>query len=127
MQTVLTKTIVNGLALWLAALALPGIRLGEEAPALSNRLVTIVLVALVFGLINAVIKPIVSFLSLPFLVLTLGLFTVVINAIMLSLTSAVSGVLGLDFDVAHFFWDAVVGSLIISFVSMLLNTLIKDA
>lgn len=126
MQTVLTKTIVNGLALWLAALALPGIRLGEEAAALSNRLLTIVLVALVFGLINAVIKPIISFLSLPFLVLTLGLFTVIINAIMLSLTSAVSGALGLDFDVAHFFWDAVVGSLIISFVSMLLNTLIKD-
>lgn len=126
MRTFALKTAINGLALWLAALVLPQIRLGEEAPRLSNRLVTILLVAVVFGVVNTLIKPVFSFFSLPLLVLTLGLFTVIINALMLVITAAVCGALGLDFHVDSFFWAAILGSLIVSFVSLLLNTLIKD-
>ncbi len=126
MRNFALKTVINGLALWLAAIALPEIRLGETAPALSNRLVTILLVALVFGVVNAVLKPVVTFFSLPVIFLTLGLFTIVVNAIMLMITAGLAGALGLDFYVDSFFWAAIVGALIISFVSMLLNTLIKD-
>lgn len=126
MQNFALKTVINGVALWLAAIALPEIRLGEQAPALMNRLVSILLVALIFGLLNAAIKPLLTLLGLPLIVLTLGLFTIVINAIMLQVTAAVAGALGLDFYVDSFFWAAIVGALIISFVSMLLNTLIKD-
>lgn len=126
MRNFALKTAINGVALWLAAIVLPEIRLGEQAPELSNRLVTILLVALVFGLLNAVMKPLVTLLSLPMIILTLGLFTIVVNAIMLELTAAVAGAVGLDFYVDSFFWAAVLGSLIVSFVSMLLNTLLKD-
>ena len=126
MQAFLIKTAVNGVALWVAALAVTGIRLGEDDPELSTRLLTIALVALVFGLVNAVIKPVVSLLSLPFIVLTLGLFTLVINAFMLQLTAWIAGPLGLDFAVDSFFWDAVIGAIVITLVSMVLNVLVPD-
>ncbi len=126
MKTFALKTAINGLALWLAALVIQDIRLGERAPELSVRLVTILVVAIVFGLVNTLIKPVFSFFSFPFVVLTLGLFTIVINAIMLAITAAIAGALGLDFYVDSFFWGAILGSLVISFVSMLLNGLVKD-
>jgi putative membrane protein len=109
-----------------AALVIPGIHLGEDADQLSNRLLTIVLVALLFGVINAFVKPIAMLFSLPFIILTLGLFTLVVNALMLELTSGLSHALGLDFDVEHFFWDSVLGALVITLVSMILNLLLPD-
>ncbi len=126
MKTFALKTAINGLALWLAALVIQDIRLGEQAPELSIRLVTILVVAIVFGLVNTIIKPVFSFFSFPFVALTLGLFTIVINAIMLAITAAIAGALGLDFYVDSFFWGAILGSLVISFVSLLLNGLVKD-
>lgn len=126
MRNLALKTVVNGAALWLAAIVLPEIRLGEQAPELSNRLLTILLVALVFGLVNAMLKPLVTVLSLPAIVLTLGLFTVVVNAVMLEVTAAIAGAVGLDFFVDSFFWAAILGALIVSFVSILLNTLVRD-
>ena len=87
MRSIAIKIGVNAVALWVAALVIPGIHLGEDADQLSNRLLTIVLVALLFGVINAFVKPIAMLLSLPFIVLTLGLFTLVVNALMLEFTS----------------------------------------
>lgn len=91
-----------------------------------SQLLTIIGVALVFGLVNAVVRPLVQLLSLPLIVLTLGLFLVVINALMLLLTSWLSGVLGLNFSVDDFFWDAVLGSIIISIVSLFVSMLLPD-
>ena len=107
---------LNALALWLTALVVPGIRLGEEDPSLANRLVTILLVAVVFGVVNAFMKPIVTFFSLPFILLTLGLFTVVVNALMLLLTAWITGHTdwGLRIDG---FWTAVWAALILSIIS----------
>ncbi|MDO5503619.1 MAG: phage holin family protein [Actinomycetia bacterium] len=122
----LLKTVVNGIALWVAALAVDGIQLGTTADSLANRLLTIFLVAVVFGLINAVLKPIVKMLSLPLLILTLGLFTLIINALMLWLTSWFAGVVNLDFNVDNFFWTAVIGAIVITLVSMVLNILVPD-
>lgn len=117
---------LNGLALWLTALVVPGIRLGEEDPSLANRLVTILLVAVLFGVVNALMKPVVTFFSLPFIVLTLGLFTIVINALMLVVTAWLSGALGLDFSIDSFFWSAILGALVLSFISMLLSTFVPE-
>ena len=75
---------------------------------------------------NALVKPIVTLFSLPFIVLTLGLFTLVVNALMLQLTSWLAGALNLDFHIDAFFWDAIFGALIITFVSLLLNILLPD-
>lgn len=126
MRSVAIKVAVNGVALWVAALAVPGILLGQDAPALSTRLLTILLVAVLFGVVNAVIKPVLKFFTLPFVVLTLGLFTLVINAMMLQLTSWLAGGLHLDFHVQRFFWDAVLGAIVITLVSMILNVVLPD-
>jgi putative membrane protein len=122
---VVVKTIINGAALYLAAAIVPGIHLGEEGSA-GQTIVTILIVALIFGIINAVLKPLVKLLSLPVIVLTLGLFLLVINALMLQLTSWLSGTLGLSFHVDNFFWDAILGALIITVVASILNAVVPD-
>lgn len=127
MRSFAIKTVVNAIALGAAALVVSGIHLGEEANATSTRLLSMVLVALVFGLVNAVLKPIVMFFSLPAIILTLGMFTWVVNALMLQVTSWLAGPLGLDFHVDHFFWDALLGSIVITLVAMILNVLLPDS
>jgi len=126
MRSIAIKIGVNGVALWVAALVIPGIHLGEDADQLANRLLTILLVAVLFGVINALVKPIATLFSFPIIILTLGLFTLVVNALMLELTSGLSHALGLDFDVEHFFWDSVLGAIVITLVSMVLNLILPD-
>ncbi|MBK6885598.1 MAG: phage holin family protein [Tetrasphaera sp.] len=126
MQNMLIKVGINAVALWVAALVVQGVRLGEDASKLSTRLLTIVLVAAVFGIVNAVVKPIATFFSFPAIVLTLGLFTFVVNAFMLQITEWVCHGLGLDFSIDHFFWNAVMAALVITLVSMLLNFLLPE-
>lgn len=126
MKGFLIKTIVNGIALWVAALAVAGINLGENDRSLATRLLTIFLVALLFGLINAIVKPVAQFFAFPAIVLTLGLFTLIINAAMLWLTSWFSEQVGLDFSVDNFFWTSVIGGIVITLVSMVLNVFMPD-
>lgn len=103
---------INAAALWAAAELVAGIRLGE-------RFEEVVVVAAVFGLVNALIKPVVKFFSFPVILLTLGLFTLVINAGMLML----AGWLADGLAVAGF-PPALLGSLIISFVSVVLGSIL---
>lgn len=126
MADLLLKTVVNGAALWVAALLVPGIALGDPSDPLGSRLVTVLLVALVFGVINAVVKPVVKFFSFPFIVLTLGLFTFVVNALMLQLLSWAAGRLGLAFHVDRFFWSAVIGAVVVTVVAMVLDAVVPD-
>lgn len=116
----LVRVAVNGVALWVASLIVPGITFAGAGSTLST-IITIAAVGLIFGVLNAIVKPVLLVLSLPLLVLTLGLFLLVLNAIMLSLTSWASGAFGLSFTVQNFFWDAVLGALIISIVSAMLS------
>ena len=120
----LIKVAVNAVALWVAAWLVPGITFGEGK--FGSKFATVVLVAIVFGIINAVVKPIAKLLSFPVIILTLGLFTFIVNAFMLQLTEWVADPLGLSFTIAHFFWDAVLGALIITIVSMVLGWVIPD-
>lgn len=126
MRSIVIKVLVNGVALWVAALVLNGIRFGPDSEPLSKQLVTILVVAAIFGLINAFIKPVLKFFALPFIILTLGLFSLVVNALMLQLTSWFADQLGLAFHVDQFFWDALLGSIIITLVSMILNLILPD-
>lgn len=125
MKNIAIKTLVNGLALWLAAIVVDGIEFGRGAE-WTQTLKTVVLVALVFGLVNAVVKPILKFFATPLIWLTLGVGLLVINALMLQLTSWLAERLTLAFHVTGFFWDAVIGALIITFVSMVLHAVIPD-
>lgn len=126
MKNFLIRVAVNGVALWIAALVIDGVRLGEGEGTFTEKLVTVVLVALLFGLINAVVKPVVKLLALPFVILTLGLFTFVVNAFMLQITEWIAGPLGLIFSIDRFFWDAVLAAVVITFVSWVLNVVLPD-
>jgi putative membrane protein len=126
MKSIAIKILVNGVALWVAALVLNGIRFGPDSAPLSRQIVTILVVAAIFGLINAFIKPVLQFFAMPFIILTLGLFSLVVNALMLQLTSWFADQLGLAFHVDQFFWDALLGSIIITFVSMVLHLILPD-
>ena len=83
-------------------------------------------IALLFSIINAILGPVLKLLSLPFIILTLGLFLLVVNALMLMLTSALSNSLGIGFHVAGF-WPAFWGSIVISLVSTVLSIVLADA
>lgn len=122
----LIRVGINGVALWVAALVIPGVDLAEDDNSLGSKLLTIVLVALVFGLVNAVVKPVAKILSLPFVVLTLGLFIFVVNAFMLQLTEWISEPLGLAFSIDDFFWDAIGAALIVTLVSWALSVVLPE-
>jgi putative membrane protein len=126
MKSFVVRVLVNGVALWVAAFLVHGIHLADGATSTSSQLLTIFWVALIFGLLNALIKPILTILSLPVIILTLGLFTLIVNAAMLELTSWFAGKFTLDFHVDQFFWDAVLGAIIITIVSMILNAVLPD-
>lgn len=117
------QIIANGVALWVASLLLDGIEFGGSG---TSKVLTIVGVAVIFGLVNALVKPLLKLVSLPLVVLTLGLFLIVINALMLLLTSWLSGVVGLDFTVQSFFWDAVLGGIIVGAVATVVDMLLPD-
>lgn len=126
MTNFLIRTGVNALALWVAAWLIDGIHLADGDTTFASKFATIVLVALIFGVVNAVVKPIAKVLTFPFVVLTLGLFTFVVNAFLLQLTEWISSPLGLDFEITEFWWDAVIGALVITIVSMILNWVLPE-
>ena len=113
-------------SLWVAALLVDGIVLAEDEADFASQFATIVLVAVVFGLVNAVVGPVVKFFAFPFVVLTLGLFTFIVNAFLLQLTEWIAGPLGLSFLITNFFWDAVIGALIITVVSIVLDWVVPE-
>lgn len=114
MRNFALRLLINAAALWAAGHFVAGIQL-------SSNTLDVLLVALVFGFVNALIKPLVKLLTLPALLLTLGLFTLVINAGMLLLTAALTSSL-----TVFGFWPAFWGSIIISLVSWLLSGLLDD-
>ncbi|MDH6545011.1 phage holin family protein [Streptomyces lavendulae] len=124
MTNFVVKTLANAAALAVAVWLLAGITL-DDGSTLARRALSLILVALVFGLVNLIVKPVVKLLSLPLFVLTLGLFTLVVNALMLLLTSWLADLLNLSFHVDGF-WTAVVGGLIISVVSWAVNMVLPD-
>ncbi|MFF2191521.1 phage holin family protein [Streptomyces sp. NPDC058157] len=124
MTNFVVKTLANAGALAVAIWLLEGITL-DDGSSLGRRTLTLILVALVFGLVNLIVKPVVKLLSIPLFILTLGLFTLVVNALMLLLTSWVAKQLHLSFHVDGF-WTAVLGGLIISVVSWALNLALPD-
>ena len=123
MTNFLIKTIANAAALAVAVWLVGDITL--HGGSFGQQTLTVILVALIFGLVNVVVKPIVKLFSLPLLLLTLGLFTLVINALMLMLTSWLSDKVDLSFHVEGF-WAAVLGGLIISIVSWALNMILPE-
>ncbi|MFE6774821.1 phage holin family protein [Streptomyces sp. NPDC057702] len=123
MRNFVVKTLANAAALWVAIWLLKDITLTGENT--GRKTLTLILVALLFGLVNFIVKPVVKFLSFPLFLVTLGLFTLVVNALMLMLTSWLADSFDLSFHVDGF-GAAFVGALIISIVSWALNAALPD-
>lgn len=126
----LVRVLINALALWVASWILPGMSIsdaGAEELAQGNDTVSLILsylfVGLIFGVVNALVKPIVSLLSLPITIITLGLFTIIINAGMLMLTAWLSSFTPVGLAVDSFFWTAVIGAIIISIISLIAGSI----
>jgi len=115
---ILLRLVTNAAALWVATRLVPGISFTGDP-------VLLLVVALVFGVLNVAVKPVLVLLTLPFLIVTLGLFTLVLNAIMLWLTSAASDALGLGFHVSGLI-AALVGAIVVSLVSFLLSLFVAS-
>lgn len=114
----LLRTIANAAALAVATWLFSGISLTEGT--LVGNILTMLIVAVIFGLFNSILKPIFQIVTIPIWVLTLGLFLIVINAWMLMLTSWIAGMVGIGWHVSGF-WTAVGGSLVVSIVSFIVN------
>jgi putative membrane protein len=127
MGSFLLRAAVTGLALWVVTLIVPGISFVGGDTTL-QRVGIVLVVAVIFGLVNAFIKPIVQLLSIPLYILTLGLFHVVINALMLWITAWITEHTthwGLQID--HFWWTAVWAAIVLSIVGWLFSLPFRSA
>jgi putative membrane protein len=117
------RLLANAGALALATWLLSGITLTAQTT--GQKVLTLLIVALIFGIVNAIVKPIFTLVTAIVVLFTLGLFLIVINALMLLLTSWLSDQFNLGWHVDGF-WTALIGSIIISIVSFILNAFIPD-
>jgi putative membrane protein len=119
----IVRLLASAIALAVAAWLVDGISVGPGTD--TERALTLLGVAVIFGLVNAIIRPILSLLTLPLVVLTLGLFLLVLNALMLLLTEWIAEQFDLAFQVDGF-WSALLGALVITIVSFLINIVLPD-
>jgi putative membrane protein len=116
MRSLVLHWLLNAAALWVAAWLLPGLDF-------QGTIVQLFLVAAVFGVVNSLVRPILTVLTCPLIVVTLGLFTLVINGLMLWLTGALSARWGLGFTVSGF-WAAFFGGMVVGIVSVVLSLML---
>ncbi len=120
MTKFILRWVINAIALYLAILIVPGI-------SLNSGIVSIIWLALIFGLVNALFRPLISLLTCPLILLTLGLFTLVINTFLFWLTSVIGQSFGLALVIAQpVWWNAFLGGLIVSIVSVVMTLILKD-
>jgi len=117
MTKFILRWIINAIAIFLAIKFVPGIHL--------NSLFSIIWLALIFGLVNAFLRPLLKLLTCPLIVLTLGLFTLLINAFLFWLTGQIGQAFGIVLTFAGF-WPIFWGALVISIVSIVLSMILKD-
>ena len=120
MTKFILRWAINAIALYLAVLILPGIDL-------RSNLVSILWLALIFGLINALFRPLIQLLTCPLIILTLGLFTLVINTFLFWLTSVIGQSFGFGLTILDpVWWNAFLGGLVVSIVSVVMTLILKD-
>jgi len=120
---ILIRIVASALALAVATAAVPGIELTTAS--VESKVLTLIAVALIFGVVNGILKPIVKTVGCAFYVLTLGLIALVVNALLLWLTSYLAGDLKLPFHITGF-WPAFWGAIIVGVVGWLLSVLVRD-
>jgi putative membrane protein len=121
---ILIRLVISAVALWISTLLIHGITLGGDNTA--KKIGTLLLVAAIFGIINAILRPVIKVLGCWAYVLTLGLIALVVNGALFLLTSWIAGKLEVPFHVDKFWPTAVLGALLVSVISWLLNLLVPD-
>jgi putative membrane protein len=121
---ILIRLVITAVSLWIATLVISGIQLTTDS--VPGKIGTLLAVAVIFGIINAVLRPIIKTIGCGLYVLTLGLISLVVNGLLFLLTSWVAGKFDLPFHVDNFWPTAVLGALLVGIVSWLLNALIPD-
>jgi putative membrane protein len=121
---ILIRLVVSAVSLWIATLVIDGIHL--TADTVPKKIGTLLAVAAIFGIVNAVLRPIIKVIGCGLYVLTLGLISIVVNALLFLLTSWIAGQLSLPFHVDNFWPSAVLGALLVGIVSWLLNLVVPD-
>ncbi|HEY0699165.1 MAG TPA: phage holin family protein [Micromonospora sp.] len=119
----LVRLIVNAIALWVTTLVVSGIEVTGRST--TTRMLTLLAVALIFGVVNAVLKPIIHVVGCVFYVLTLGLFALVVNALLFLLTDWIADQFDLPFRVDGF-WPAFWGAIVMAVVSWLISMVVPD-
>lgn len=119
MRNILIRLIINAVALYVAT------QVGISGLSFKGDWTTIAIVAFIFGLVNALVRPLLTILTCPLMMLTLGLFTLVINALMLALTGWIAAYFHLGF-VVDGFWAAFLGALVVSIVSFVLTLILRE-
>jgi putative membrane protein len=120
---IVIRLVISAVALWIATLVIDGITVGGTT---AEKAGTLLVVAAIFGIVNAVLRPIIKVLGCWAYALTLGLIAVVVNGALLMLTSVIADQLDLAFSVDHFWPTAILGALLIGIVSWLLNLVVPD-
>jgi putative membrane protein len=120
---IIIRLVISALALWISTLVIDGIDVSGSA---AEQAGTLLVVAAIFGIVNAVLRPIIKVLGCWAYALTLGLIAIVVNGALLMLTSWIAEQLDLSFDVAEFWPAAILGALLIGVVSWLLNLVVPD-
>ncbi len=122
MNKFIMRWVINAIALYAAVMLVPGIQVRTN---LSEQWMAIVLLALVFGLLNAMLRPLLLLLTCPLIILTLGLGTLLINTLLFYLTGWIGTQFGWGLSISGF-WAAFFGALVVSIVSIVLNLILKD-
>jgi putative membrane protein len=118
MTKFILRWVINAVAIFLAIRFVPGITL-------RSGLVSVLWLALIFGLVNAFLRPLLKFLTCPLILATLGLFALLINTFLFWLTGQIGQMFGIDITIAGF-WPAFLGGLVVSVVSVVLTLILKD-
>ncbi|MBO4207037.1 phage holin family protein [Micromonospora echinofusca] len=119
----LVRLVINAIALWITTLVVSGIEVGGRTG--GNRALTLLAVALIFGVVNAVLKPAIHLIGCVLYLVTLGLFALVVNALLFLLTDWIAGKLQLPFQVDGF-WPAFWGAIVMAVVSWLISVVVPD-
>ena len=121
---ILIRLVITAVSLWIATMLIDGIALTTDS--LPGKVGTLLAVAVIFGLVNGILRPIIKSIGCGFYVLTLGLIAIVVNGLLFLLTSWIAGQFDLPFHVDDFWPSAVLGALLVGVVSWLLNALVPD-
>lgn len=126
MSRLLLRLAINSLALWLTTLIVPGVTVSAFAPGDTLAVVlTYVLVALIFGVVNGVIGNFIRIVAFPIYILTLGLIALVVNGLLLLLVSWISGLIGFGLHVDSFLWAGVLGALVLALLSWIIGIILR--